>query len=51
MLPLRYCYLSDAALSPYMLTFEMLLLITIQSLLRIHRLPLHLLRNYYILQI
>ena len=46
-----YCYISDAALSPYMLSFEMLSLITIQSWFRIHRLPLHLLRHYRILQV
>ena len=50
-LPLRHCYLSDAALSPYMFSFEMLSLITIQSSLLIHRLPLHLLRHYRILQV
>jgi len=48
---LRYCYISVAALSPYMFRFEMLLLITIQSSLRIHHLPLHLLRHYRILQV
>jgi len=46
-----YCYISDAALSPYMFIFEMWSLITIQSSLGIHRLPLHLLRLYRILQI
>ena len=46
-----YCYISDAALSPYMLSFEMLSLITIQTSLRIHHLPLHLLRHYCILQV
>jgi len=46
-----YCYISDAALSPYMFSFEVLSLITIQSSLRIHRLPLHLLRHYRILQV
>jgi len=46
-----YCYIWDAALSPYMFSFEMLTLITIQCSLRIHRLPLHLLRHYRILQV
>jgi len=50
-IPLRYCYISDAALSPYMLGFEMLSLITIQSSLQIHRLQLHLLRHYCILHV
>jgi len=46
-----YCYISDAALSPYMFRFEMVSLITIQSSLRIHCLPLHLLRHYRISQV
>jgi len=46
-----YCYISDAALSPYMLSFEMLSLITLQSSLQIHRLLLHLLCHYRILQV
>jgi len=46
-----YCYISDATLSPYMFIFEMLSLKTIQSSLQIHRLPLHLLRHYRILQV
>jgi len=50
-LPLRYCYISDAALSPYVFSFEMMSLVTIQSSLRIHRLPLHLLCHYRILQV
>jgi len=45
------CCVSDAALSPYMFSFEMLSLITIQSSLQIHRLPLHLLRHYRIFQV
>jgi len=49
--PLRYYYISDAALSQYMFGFEMLSLITIQSSLGIHCLPLHLLRHYRILQV
>ena len=48
-LPLRYCYILDAALSPHMLSFEMFSLIPIQSSIGIHRLPLHLLRHYCIL--
>jgi len=50
-LPLRYCCVSDAALTPYMFRFEILSNIAIQSSLRIHCLPLHLLRNYCILQV
>jgi len=50
-LPLHYCYLSDAALSQYMFSFQMLSFGTIQSSLGIHRLPLHLLRYYCILQV
>jgi len=46
-----YRYISDAALSPYMFILKMLSLITIQSPFRIHRLPLHLLRHYRILQV
>ena len=51
--PLRYCYSykSDAALAPYMFSFEILSHIAIQSSLRIDRLPLHLLRHYCILQV
>jgi hypothetical protein len=49
--PLHYCYMSDAALSRYEFSFEMLSLITIQSSLRIHRLSLHLLWHYCILQV
>ena len=49
--PLRYWYISDAALSPYIFSFEMLSLITIQSSLWIHRLQLHLLRQYRIFQV
>ena len=49
---LRYCYnISDAAIAPYMFSFEILLHIAIQSSLRIPRLPLHLLRHYRILQV
>jgi hypothetical protein len=51
-LPLRYCYnISDAALAPYMFSFEILSHIAIQSSLQIPRLPLHLLRHYRILQV
>jgi len=50
-LPLRYCYIPDAALVPYMFSFEILSHIAIQSSLRIHRLPLHLLRQNRILQV
>jgi len=52
-LALRYCYsyISDAALAPYMFSFEILSHIAIQSSLWIHRLPLHLLRHYCILQV
>jgi len=50
-LPFHYCSISDAALSPYLFSFEMLSLITIQSSLRIHRLPLHLLHYYRILHV
>jgi len=49
--PLCYCYILDAALSPYMSSFEMCSLITIQSSLQIHRLPLHMLHHYRILQV
>jgi len=35
----------------YMYNFEILSLVTIQSSLRIHRLPLHLLSHYRILQV
>jgi len=48
-LPLSYCYISDAALSPYMFSIRILSLTAIKSLLRIHRLPLHLLGHYHIL--
>jgi hypothetical protein len=50
-LPLRYCYISDAALAPSMFSFEILSHIAIQSSLRIPRLPLHLLRHYRILHV
>jgi len=50
-LPLRYCYISDAALAPYVFSFVILSHIAIQSSLRIPRLPLHLLRHYRILQV
>jgi hypothetical protein len=50
-LPLRYCCISDAALTPYMFSFEILSHIAIQSSLRMPRLPLHLLRHYRILQV
>jgi hypothetical protein len=49
--PLHYCYISDAAHFSYMFSFEMLSHITIQSLFRIHHLPLHLLWHYRILQV
>jgi len=49
--PLLYRDISDAALPTYMFSFEMLLLIAIQSSLRIHRWPLHWLRHYCISQI
>jgi hypothetical protein len=50
-LPLRYCYnILDAALAPYMFSFEILSHIAIQSSLWIPRLPFHLLRHYRILQ-
>jgi len=49
--PHCYCYISDAALSPYICSLEMLQLITMQSSIWIHRLPLHLLRHYPILQV
>ena len=45
-LRLCYCYILDTAFSPYLFSFEMLSRITIQSSLRIHRLPLHLLCQY-----
>jgi hypothetical protein len=50
-LPICYCFISDATLSPYMFSFEIVSLITIQSAFRLHRLPLHLLRPYRILQV
>jgi len=49
--PLHYCYILDAALSPYMFSFQMLSLITIQSSHWIHCFLLHLLRHYRILHI
>jgi len=49
--PLHECYISDAALSPYMFSFEMLSINTIQSLLWIHCLPLNLHCYYRILQV
>ena len=49
--PLCYWYMSDASLSPNLFSFEILSLIKMQSSLRIHRLPLHLLRHYVILQV
>ena len=49
--PLHYCYISDAALMPYMFSFEILSHIAIQSSLGIHCLPLHLLHHYRILQV
>jgi hypothetical protein len=50
-LPLRYCYISDAALTPSLFSLEILSHIAIQSSLRIRRLPLHLVRHYRILQV
>ena len=50
-IPLLNCYLSDAALCPYMINFEMVSLYTIQSSLLIHRLPLHLGWHYRIYQV
>jgi len=47
-LPLWYCYISDAALAPSMFSFEILSQTVIQSSLRIPRMPLHLLRHYRI---
>jgi len=47
-LPLHYCYILDAALAPYMFSFDILSHDAIESSLRIHRLPLHLLRHYRI---
>jgi len=49
--PLRYRYISDAALSPYISSFEILSHITIQSSLQIHCLQLDLLRQYRIFQV
>ena len=49
--PLRYCYISDAALAPSMFGCEILPHIAIQSSLQIPRLPLHLLHHYRILQV
>jgi len=49
--PLRHCNISDAALGPYMFSFEMMSYIVIQSSLRIHCLPLRLLRHHRILQV
>jgi len=51
MLPLHYCDISDATLSPYWFSSESLSLIAMQCWLRIRRLPLHLLRHYRILQV
>jgi len=51
MIPLCYCYISDAALSPNMFSFKILSLIPIQSSVRIHRLQLHLIRHHHILQV
>jgi len=50
-LPLRYCNILDAALAPSMFSFEILSHIAIQSSLRIPCLPLHLLRDYRIVQV
>jgi len=50
-LPLLYCYISDATLAPYMFRFEILSHVAIQFSLRMHRLPLHFLRHYRILHI
>ena len=46
---LRYWYILDAALAPYMFSVEILSHIAIQFSLRIPRLLLHLLRHYCIL--
>jgi len=46
-----FCYILDAAISPYMFRFDMMSLITMQSSLRIHRKVLHLLPHYRILQV
>jgi hypothetical protein len=48
---LRYCYILDAPLCQYMFIFKMLSLNKIQSSLRIHCLPLPLLRHYRILHV
>ena len=50
-LPFRYWYISDAALPPYMLTFEMMSFSTIQSTPQIHCLQLHLPAYDHILQV
>jgi len=50
-LPLRYCYILDAALAPYMVHFEILSHIAIQFSRRIPRLPLHSPRHHRILQV
>jgi len=50
-LPHRHCYISDAALAPYMFSFEILSHVAIWSSLQIDRLPFHLLRQYCILQV
>jgi len=47
-LPLHKCSISDATLAPYMFSVEILSNIAIPSSLRIHCLPLHLLRHYHI---
>jgi len=51
MLPLHYCYILDTTLFSYMCSFGMLSLISMQSLLQIYRLPLHLLWHHSILQV
>jgi len=48
---LRHCYISDAALPPYMFSFEILSDSAIQSVLRIPHLQLHMLRHYRILHV
>ena len=50
-LPLGYCQISDATLSPCIISFEMVSRIKIQSSLRIHHFLLHLLCHYLILQV
>jgi len=49
--PHLFCFTSDAALAPNMFRFEILSHIAMQSSLRIHRLLLHLLCHYRILQV